>query len=395
MVRYCFVVGNDNGNSEHAVMVDGSMITQPNVNCKADKLPWSDYSKCAEGFMDNLYEQMVVTVNSPACRPSIYKVGEFALRSGEIVENMQVGVDLKSESELPVVNTLAVIAACAVKKAYEEEKALPDKIEIRVDMATALPVRQHTKENSLVFRNKFMGNKHFVTVHLGASRVDTEIVFDFVKVVPEGTPVIFALQSMDKEFFTDFNGKYNLKADGKYFSGKRVLHVDIGDGTTEYPITEGQGILSQHIEGSYNGVGHALEESINEFNRLINLPESPRQFFSDVLKNKNHKYYGKAVSTIKTPLERQAMKIMSHITGQLNRIRNEVDVIAVYGGGSILMRQFLFSRLDALCNEREIKLLYVPESYATLLNAIGLDIFARGGIFKALKKSVMNGDANG
>jgi plasmid segregation protein ParM len=89
------------------------------------------------------------------------------------------------------------------------------------------------------------------------------------------------------------------------------------------------------------------------------------------------------------------MKIMSHITGQLNRIRNEVDVIAVYGGGSILMRQFLFSRLDALCNEREIKLLYVPESYATLLNAIGLDIFARGGIFKALKKSVMNGDANG
>jgi plasmid segregation protein ParM len=59
----------------------------------------------------------------------------------QIVDNMQVGVDLKSESELPVVNTLAVIAAFAVKKSYEEEKVLPDKIEIRVDMATALPVR--------------------------------------------------------------------------------------------------------------------------------------------------------------------------------------------------------------------------------------------------------------
>jgi len=313
MVKYNFLVGNDNGNSEHDIIVDGSIITQPNVNCKADKLPWSDYSKSVDGFMDNLFNQLIVTINSPACRPSIYKVGEFALRSGEIVDNMQVGVDLKSESELPVVNTLAVIAAFAVKKSYEEEKVLPDKIEIRVDMATALPVRQYTKDSSMTFQRKFMDNRHNVTVHLGTYRVDTEIVFDFVKVVPEGTPVIFALQSMDKDFFIDFCNKYNIKAD-KYFSDKRILHVDIGDGTTEYPITEGQVILSQHIEGSYNGVGHAIEESINEFNRLINLPESPRQYFSDILKNRNHKYYGKAVSTIKTPLERQVTSNKNNCT---------------------------------------------------------------------------------
>jgi len=74
---------------------------------------------------------------------------------------------------------------------------------------------------------------------------------------------------------------------------------------------------------------------------------------------------------------------------------NEVDVIAVYGGGSILMKPYLASKLEALCTEREIKLLYAPEKYATILNAAGLDIFVRGNIFKALKKSEKTGDANG
>ena len=48
--------------------------------------------------------------------------------------------------------------------------------------------------------------------------------------------------------------------------------------------------------------------------------------------------------------------MIAHVIG----IRNEVDVIAVYGG-SILMKPYLASKLKALCTEREIKLLYAPE----------------------------------
>ncbi|MDB4866191.1 MAG: ParM/StbA family protein, partial [Cohnella sp.] len=35
-------MGNDNGNSEHDLIIDGKLVQQPNVNCAVDELPWSE-----------------------------------------------------------------------------------------------------------------------------------------------------------------------------------------------------------------------------------------------------------------------------------------------------------------------------------------------------------------
>lgn len=412
-----FYVGNDNGNSEQDIIIDGKLLQLPNVNCMVDKLPWNDgVTMVDEKVIKNLHNQLVVTIHSPAARPGIYYVGLYALESGEILDNMQVGIDNKSEVELPMVNTLANIAAVGVQKAYQAERQLPEKIEIEVDMATALPITQHTEEASVRFQKKFMDGKHRVTVHIGNIRVDVEITFIYVKVVPEGCPVIFALQAMRKEkmnelnrmyapngqegyfngIFDEFNALYGMRIDGRYFEDKRILHDDIGDGTSEYPVTEGKVFLKQFIHGSNHGAGHAIEEALPAFNNLIHIPDSPRQYFSDVLKNSAHKYYSKAMQTIRFALQNQAKENVKHVVRQLTRLRNEVDIIAVYGGSSILMRPMLFEKLKALCDEREIKLFYVPAKYAVTLNAIGLDQFVRGNIYKALKeRAIKNIDDHG
>ncbi|QHW32290.1 ParM/StbA family protein [Paenibacillus rhizovicinus] len=391
-MNYHFFVGNDNGNSEHDLIIDGHLIQQPNVNCRVDELPWSE-EQAPESFVKHLQDQLVVTIDSPAARPGMYYVGKFALESGEIIDTIQIGIDSKSDMDLPIINTLAQIAAVAVQKAVEEEKAIPAQIDVEVDMATALPVTQHTDETSAKFERRFTSGMHHVTVHLGVKRVAVNLVFPFVKVVPEATPVIFALQKdaagnwREGEIFADFTAAYGIdkKFNGSYFKDKRILHVDIGDGSTEYPITEGNKFLRQFIHGSHHGAGYAIEEALQEFNRLIHLPDSPRQFFSDVIKNPKHKYHARALKTLRRPLESQVKQIVQHVKKQLTKARNEIDVICVYGGGSIVMRSVLYPYLKETCDEREIKLLYIPADDAVQLNAAGLDAFVRGKIYEALK----------
>jgi plasmid segregation protein ParM len=395
-MKYHFFVGNDNGNSEHDLIIDGKLIQQPNVNCTVDELPWSE-EQVPESFIQNLQEQLVVTIDSPAARPGMYYVGKFALESGEIVDNLQIGIDQKCDMDLPVVNTLAQFAALAVQKAYEEEKIIPDKIEVDVDMATALPVTQHSDETSAKFEKRFTSGSHHITVHLGMKRVSVKIVFLYAKVVPEATPVIFTLQKdeegnwRDGDIYGDFAQTYKLekKFNGSYFKDKRILHVDIGDGSTEYPITEGNKFLRQFVYGSHHGTGYAMEEALDEFNRLIRLPNSPRQFFSDVIKNQGHKYHARAIKTLRRPLESQVRQIVQNVKRQLNKARNEIDLVCVYGGGSILMRSILYPLLKELCAEREMQLLYIPAEYAVQLNAMGLDAFVRGKIYEALKNKAV------
>ncbi|WP_309122269.1 ParM/StbA family protein [Paenibacillus sp.] len=395
-MNYHFFVGNDNGNSEHDLIIDGKLIQQPNVNCAVDELPWSE-EQAPESFIKNLQDQLVVTVDSPAARPGMYYVGKFALESGEVLDNLQIGIDMKCDMDLPIVNTLAQIAAIAVQKAYDEEKKVPEQIDVEVDMATALPVTQHTDETSAKFERRFMTGTHRVTVHLGIHRVAVKIAFPFAKVVPEATPVIFALQKdaegnwREGDIFEEFVETYELdkKFNGNYFKEKRILHVDIGDGSTEYPVTEGNKFLRQFVHGSHHGTGYAIEEALDEFNRLIHLPDSPRQFFSDVIKNPKHKYHARAIKTLKRPLESQVRQIVQNVKRQLTKTRNEIDLICVYGGGSILMRSLLYPRLEELCVEREMQLLYIPPTYAVQMNAMGLDAFVRGKIYEALKNKAV------
>lgn len=391
-----FYVGNDNGNSEHDLIIDGKLIQQPNVNCTVDEIPWSD-EQPPESFIKNLHEQLVVTIDSPSARPGMYYVGKFALESGEVLDNLQIGIDLKSDMDLPVINTLAQIAAAAVIKGYEQDKKIPSQVEVEVDMATALPVTQHSDETAAKFEKRFTSGTHHVTVHLGLQRVAVKIVFPFTKVVPEATPVIFTLQKdsegnwREGDIFKEFTETYKIdkKFNGSFFKEKRILHVDIGDGSTEYPITEGNKFLRQFVYGTHHGAGYAIEEALDEFNRLIHLPDSPRQFFSDVLKNPKHKYHARAIKTLKRPMETQVRQIVQNVKRQLAKARNEIDLICVYGGGSILMRSVLHSQLTDLVAEREMQLLYVPADYAVQLNAMGLDAFVRGKIYEALKgKSV-------
>jgi len=281
-----------------------------------------------------------------------------------------------------------------VKDFYSKKKSLPKKIDVDIDMTTSLPVTQYTKDNARIFADKFLDGVHHVTVHIGTNRVDVNLNFQYVKVNPESVAVVFYLQNLKGELadkmFDEFNALYGNKAEGSYFKNKRILHIAIGEGTTEYPVTEGIQFNPNFIMGTNNGVGHAIEEVLNDFIRQKNLTKYSRQDFSNVLRDKSHKYYADAMDIVAGPLESQADIILRYAKAEVGKANNEIDIICIHGGGSILMKDYLADDLYDFGKKTDIEIFYTPEEYAVILESLGLYEFTQSDLFNKLKEKFLS-----
>lgn len=387
------VVGNDNGNSEHDLIINGTQIRQPNVVSKVRRLPMLDEIN-KKYVLKKIEDNLIATIDSPSAAPGFYYIGNYALNSGETIRNIEVGIDNnKISSEIPIVNTLSQIAGYAIKEGAKDNGKIED-VSVIADMVTALPVTQYNKQNADIFADKFTKDKHKATVHVGTSRVSVEITFEYVKVLPEGVTVVFALQGLKKEDNVMLEKLYDEqvleKLDGSYFKDKRILHIGIGEGTTEFPITKGIEFDPNFIKGSNNGIGHAIDNALDEFKQVTGILNYSRQKFSEILKDEEHKHYATATEIIENYIEEQAIEIIRHAKRQIQKANGEIDIIAIYGGGSIWMKEALIKNLKPICRKNNIELLFIPEKYAVTIESIGMYNFATGPIFKALKSKAIS-----
>ncbi|WP_031368529.1 ParM/StbA family protein [Clostridium botulinum] len=382
-------VGNDNGNSEQDIIINQEQICEPNVCSKVRKLPLMDEIN-PDFVAQNIHDNLIVTIDSPSCDPGIYYIGKYALKSGERIRNIEVGVDNnKLDSDVIIVNTLAQIAGYAAKMAYEGNES---DVNVKVDMTTALPIGQYSKENSNKFSEKFTNDKHKITVHIGTKRINVEIEFEFVRVIPEGVTAVHALQNMDDTFYKEISNQLKIDEENSleiskdFFKNKKILHVAIGEGTTEYPITEDILFDPNFIKGSNNGIGHAIDKSLDEFQNELGLLNYSRQKYSEVLKDKNHKFYTTASDIVEGYIEEEAQEIIRYAKNEIQRANNEVDIICVYGGGSIPMKKQIEKRLKPICEKANIQLLYIPKTFAVTLESKGMYNFTESKIFNMLKQ---------
>lgn len=389
-------VGNDNGNSEHDIIINGKQICSPNVLAKVRKVPMLDEIN-RDYVTEHIEDKLIVTVDSPSAMPGVYFIGNYALSSGEKVRSIEVGADNnKVESEIVIINTLAQIAGYAVQEIYKEDKKIDQGIFVNTYMTTALPISQYSKGAAERFSQKFMNGNHKITVNVGTLRVDVTINFKFVKVIPEGVTAVHAVHHLDDimkennakfEVLTFNSGKEEKKnINSDYFKDKKILHLGIGEGTTELPVTDDIVFNPNFIRGINNGIGHAIDRSLDEFKNELGLRDYSRQKYSQVLRDQGHKQYPIASEIISTYIDDEAEEILHAAKTEIQKTNNEVDIIMVYGGGSIPMREQLESKLKGICEKGKIDLFYVPENFAVTLESIGLYKFTTGKIFEALLK---------
>ena len=384
-------VGNDNGNSEHDLLINGVLIAQPNVFAKVRKLPNLDEVN-KDYVIKNIQDNLIVTCEDPS---GIYYIGNYALKSGQKIRNIEVGVDNnKIDSDIVLVNTLSQIAGFGVKEYFSKFKTFDDIIDVKVDMTTALPIRYYSHSKALEFANKFLNKTYMITVHIGNEAVRVRIEFIFVKVIPEGVTGIFALKDSNIDLFAEYNKANGEKLTNQFFNKARVLHVAIGEGTTEFPITEGIQFNPNFIQGTNNGLGHAIDKALEEFKNIKGLSKFSRQDYSKILLDPKHKFNDLAMELVEHYIEDEAEEILHHIRTEIQKANNEIDVVCVYGGGSIFMRDYLEKKVADLCDRAEIKLLYIPSEFAVTLEARGLYNFTNSKIFNSLKVNYLDNKKN-
>ena len=168
---------------------------------------------------------------------------------------------------------------------------------------------------------------------------------------------------------------------------QRILHVAIGEGTTEFPITKGIVFKPDFIDGSENGIGHAIDRVLIPFKREFGLMKLTRQDYAKIMRTQAHKYHDDAMSLIETALRDEAEDILEMAEMVIQKANNEVDVVAVYGGGSIFLRPALEAPLQAFCDRARIQLVYIEdEEDAVWMEAYGLEAFLKSKLFENLKK---------
>ena len=316
-------VGADNGNSEQDIIINGTQLQQADVYGRVvGKLNLEDLDQ--EKFMNDLENNLVIgIVGSRYVNSGEFYVGNYTLRGRASVRNTEVGADNnKTNSEVVYLNVIGQIAAYAVKKAYKGDKTVND-VEVTVDMTTALPITQYDKREAERFAEKFMDGEHRLTVKTPEKDYFVNIKFNFVKVIPEGVTTTFAIAGGAEEIFKTYNKKVkeNLTKNTKdslyleelntpYFAKqqRRILHISIGESTTEYPITDGLAFDPNFVQGSNNGNGHAIKKALPLFNNEFRCNYS-RQQFSDVVKNPNHKFNQDTINYLMGPLEDEAEEI--------------------------------------------------------------------------------------
>lgn len=379
-------VAIDNGNSEQKMFLttDGKetqRVLAPNVFARQTSLPNMD--EVPISILDTIHEHLIASVEG-----QLYYIGRHALDSGARCHCVQVGTQNdKSTSQIVFVNTLAHIAGEAVARAYAEQKTLPETLAVHVDMATALPVSYYSAEKAHFFERRFTGHNHSVILYVGSHQVPVSITFDFVKVIPEGVTAAHAF-SKCPEVFASYNEAHpdtpvDLEAIGK----QRILHVAIGEGTTEFPVTKGIVFKPDFIDGSENGIGHAIDRVLIPFKREFGLMKLTRQDYAKIMRTPSHKYHDDAMSLIETALRDEAEDILEMAEMVIQKANNEVDVVAVYGGGSIFLRPALEKPLQAFCDRARIQLVYIEdEEDAVWMEAYGLEAFLKSKLFENLKK---------
>lgn len=385
-----FNVSPDVGHSStKMILVEGEHIRarkQPTVISYLPAIPPFEDADLAT-LVSNLHKNMVVHITSPSIkRGGLYAVGSFANQHGGLGYNIKT--HRKADQDVTLIQPLAMIAVSAIQNAYEADNKLPDTIHVTTNYTSAIPVVDYSKADAKALQDRLVG-EHILIVYVGEGlQVSVTISVTGAKIVQEGIPAFYALLQGDPELFTEYNERYNLEVTGKHFENKKILFVDIGEGSLELiSVVDGVPVVTKSTGYRY-GVGHAGVKAITSFKEEHNIKTNlTRSMFMQKVLDEQDIWHQEAVSALNlSTFEQQSLiadAVISHIE---NVILYDLEEVVVFGGGTNVFKD-LKTDLRAYAEQYKMRVLWVEGDMASLLNAYGLDVLNRS-VFFPEKESV-------
>jgi len=377
------IIGTDIGNSKTEIVIGSQnseiSFRQPSVISEVIGSQIST-DQTIEQVMSDLYNNITVHISSKALnRSALYHIGSKALNAPN-KSNMNLSLGKKSENDIPVVMTLGMIAASSVKEKYEEENELPESISLSVDMATAIPSSEYTKPIAEGLEKRFVDNRHIVVVHVADEIVQVTIKFTNCKVTEEGKTAMLAFSTSDDDILSEYNRMYNSNKSVRELLSATSLHVDIGDGTTEFTTIEGLQPIPNLSRGKRLGVGYVSDDAI----RLIQ-SQSQLSLNSRFTRQELQEWMKK--ETPRGEFARECFEQAKHL--QADEILNETFVsfaelsssqaefIFVHGGGSITFKENMLEKLYRFAEQNYSQVVWIDKEYATSMNSRGTYVLAK------------------
>ncbi|TCI25263.1 ParM/StbA family protein [Exiguobacterium sp. SH5S4] len=375
------IIGTDIGNSKTEIVIGSKdseiSFRQPSVISEVIGSQIST-DQTIEQVMSDLYNNITVHISSKALnRSALYHIGSKALNA-QNKSNMNLSLGKKSENDIPVVMTLGMIAASAVKEKYEEENELPESISLSVDMATAIPSSEYTKPIAEGLEKRFVDNRHIIVVHVADEIVQVTIKFTNCKVTEEGKTAMLAFSTSDDNILAEFNRMYNSNKSVQELLSATSLHVDIGDGTTEFTTIEGLQPIPNLSRGKRLGVGYVSDDAIRLMQSKLSLNSRfTRQELQEWMKKE----------TPRGEFARQCFEEAKHL--QADEILNETfvsfqemsssqaELIFVHGGGSITFKENMLEKLYQFAEQNYSQVVWIDKEYATSMNSRGTYVLAK------------------
>lgn len=382
----------DVGNSSTKVIVFDGILKkarkQPSAMSYLPIVP-SFEDEDVDTLVANLHKNIVVHITSPSiAQGGLYAIGDMANVHGGSGFNIKHHV--KAEQDITIIQPIAMIATTAVQNAFIESGELPKSLNVDVEYASAIPVVDYSKANAKALEERLIGT-HLLILYVGEGlQVQVNVNIKAAKVVQEGVPAFYALIAGNPSMFADYNERYGTNFSGLDFARRKMLFVDLGDGTMELIyIAEGKPMVKKS-GGARVGVGHASEKAILSFkNKYRFNAELTRANFMEKVLNISDNWHNEAKNELQLMVREQEQKAFDAIVGAVeNTLLNDVDDIVLFGGGTNTFID-LKKQLIEYTNKYKMRVLWIDGKESSLLNAIGLDELNNKLFFKAKVEQVI------
>lgn len=330
--------------------------------------------KSIEKCVADLQNDLVVEIDSPSILANgFYALGKKAFEISDGVDfSFNISTVKKHEEDLTLITPLSMIAANAIQEYFEKHNDLPTELALEVDYYTALPLEGLTQAVVHILKNRLDNGVHSVSVRVQDEYIPVNITFKQTTVVPEGLPTLFALV-----LIPDLLAKFTAELSAETLMKSNVMVFDIGEGTTESNMILQGEVNTDQSEGRILGVGHAAIRAADVFMREMKLDfKMNRQEFMSIVRNTTHSQHTHAFNYLQKANVAESGQLLNFLKQRYNVLKGNIDVLIVSGGGASALATQLKPLIEAFVAEKGIKLIWIDEEYAEMMNCLGLGVIA-------------------
>ncbi|MDO5004662.1 MAG: ParM/StbA family protein [Ligilactobacillus salivarius] len=353
-----------------------------------------DSEKEKLSYLSDMINHMDVTVSSSAVKTQ----GRFLLGTAAVKSSLPMrAFDVndftgKSDNDLSIILTLGMIASQRVALAVENDEDLSEQLNAEVNMTTALPVSEG-KKNGIVdsYINKYVNSKHTVVFHNLKDPITVSLTFNKVYVALEGEVAQLYIQNSDiklkglikKDFAKNYPELATEIEVTDLVKIKNLLGIDIGEGTTDLVVIKDGKANAVSSTSLPTGYGNALQDAIDVLqtqNMNFEARSQLQDYLSQDVSPLAKRMQNKVRQTVFEQLAPFADKIVEAASKTMRKAGANVEVLYVYGGGSIPMleqtelRQKLAQKMKDFSGGIDVPVIWIDKSYAQILNEKGLEL---------------------